>query len=745
MTGRARFRGGRLLGAVFLALAGGFACRREASGPVARLRLPESESLTIGPETRPGVWLSPGDAIEWELSAGPPVRVGGSYSGTLMGPSAGKLRLEMLSASRKGRAVHSSSVALSADTSGWRTWSGVIPEREKPSTLRLAWDNGEVPAAAHSIFLTEPSLSTGQGPPGRTVVLFLVDTLRADHVSGYGYRLPTTPHLDRYFDGWLRAETCLPSANWTLPSHASLFTSVSVARHRVGRYGHVLPEGLPTLSESLARAGFRTLAVVGGGYVDPSFGFARGFDRYAVVPGPARKAVATALAMLEETSGEPAFLFLHTYQVHDFAPDEDVARRLFPDPGVLGPHFPEDVGKLRANGAMADPRFPLWIRSRYDAALASVDAAFGSLLEGLGRQGRLERTAILFTSDHGEGLCDRVYRGQCLQWGHGSPYLYEEELRVPLEARIPWRPEARGIVGGNASLLDVAPTLLAAVGASVPASFEGRSLLSGAAAPDRVVVTEAPPLDALTLRKARSKLVRRTGGAPRSVFDPGTFYYALPAEECYDLALDPMERRRLPCRRGLEDQADRYVASGFPDALVIRIPAGPAGGESRQALLRAQGRVSAPAVRTFGLASPPELEQRGATAEVRFRLGPAPAWIAFEPRDGSRALELESRGLPPLSAPGGARLAPGSYRWLQLRWGAAAALPGQAALFTTPPAPRSATASAHVSSELASRLLALGYLQGAPALAPSLEPAPASASPAPPFLPPGVVRILRAD
>ena len=743
--GCARLLRAQVLGAILLALAGGFACRSQASGPVARLTLPESESLAIGFETRPGVWLSPGDAIEWELAAGPAVRVGGSYAGTLIGQNAGRLRLEILAASRQGPPVGSSSVALTADASGWRTWSGEIPERGERSTLRITWDNGESSGAAHSLFLNEPSLGTRRGGPGRTIVLLLVDTLRADHVSGYGYRPPTTPNLDRYFEGWLRAETCLPAANWTLPSHASLFTSVSVARHRVGRYGHVLPERLPTLSESLARAGFRTLAVVGGGYVDPSFGFARGFDRYAVVPGPARKAVSAALAMLEESRDEPVFLFLHTYQVHDFAPDEDVARRLFADPAVLGPDFLDDIGKLRQNGAMTDPRFPLWIRSRYDAALASVDAAFGRLLEGLGRQGRLERTAILFTSDHGEGLCDRIYRGQCLQWGHGSPYLYEEELRVPLEARVPWRPDARGIVGGNASLLDVAPTLLAAAGAPVPASFEGRSLLSGAAADDRVVVTEAPPLDALALRKGRSKLVRRAAEAKRSVFDPGTFYYALPGEECYDLAIDPRELRRLPCRHGLEEQADRYVASGFPDSLVIRIPASPAEGEKHEALLRAQGRVSAPAVRTFGLASAPKLEQRGAVSEVRFRVGPAPAWIAFEPRDGSRALQLESSGLPSLSAPGRRGLAPGSYRWSELRWATGAALPGPAALFTTPPAPRAAAAPAQVSSELAARLLALGYLQGAPALAPSLEPAPASSPQAPAFLPPGIVRILRAD
>ena len=162
-------------------------------------------------------------------------------------------------------------------------------------------------------------------------MLLLVDTLRADHVSAYGYAKPTTPRLDAYFRDGLRAESCFPEGNWTLPSHASLLTSTSVARHGVGRYGQSLPADLETLAGALARAGYRTLAVTGGGYVDASFGFARGFDQFAVVPGHAAGAVARGLAMLDEHPGEPAFLFLHTYQVHDYAPDENLRKKILVD------------------------------------------------------------------------------------------------------------------------------------------------------------------------------------------------------------------------------------------------------------------------------------------------------------------------------------------------------------------------------------------------------------------------------
>jgi len=697
----------------------------------------------MGTETRPGAWLSPGDALEWDLPAGPPVRISGSYDGALARSSAEGLRLEVGSADPSAPPKWSEKIPVAIDAGAWRSWSATLPSREAPSILRLRFGHTRESESA-SLFVTEPVLSTWRRDPPRTIVLLLVDTLRADHVSGYGYRLPTTPNLDRFFEAGLRAETCVPAANWTLPSHASLFTSTSVARHRVGRYGHVLPPELETLSESLGRKGYRTLAVTGGGYIDASFGFARGFDRYAVVAGPAHKAVTTALEMLAEARGEPAFLFLHTYQVHDFAPDRAAALRLFAKPDVLGPRWEEGIAALRTEIAMVDRRFPGWIRARYDAALKSVDDAFSELLRGLERQGRLERTAVLFTSDHGEALCDRELAGQCLEWGHGSPYLFEEELRVPLEVRIPWRPELRGVIRGTATLLDVAPTLVAAAGADLPATFEGRSLLSGAAAPDRVAVTEAPPLDAVALREGSAKLIRRTGGAQKSLFDERSYYYRLATEECFDLSRDPAERRPVPCDARLEQGADRYAASSFSDALVVRVPAREPGNGPHPAVLRARGKGAAPAIWTFGLASPPEFTQKGDVSEIRFGTGLAPVWIAFEPRDGAHALEVESSGLSPLWALEGKKLSPGTYRWTDLAW-EGAALPESALIFTTSPSARSSAGSASVSSDLAARLLSLGYVRGAPALSPGLSPAPAVANDSASSLEAGEVRIVRAD
>jgi len=684
--------------------------------------------------------------MSWDLPPGPACRLEGSWTSVLAGP---RRSLEVRLTPRSGgREILHDTVVLRGDPAVWNRWRLALPELGAPARLEITARDPGSESAEHSVFVAEPWLSAPRRAPPRTLVLLLVDTLRADRVSAYGYAKPTTPRLDAYFRDGLRAESCFPAGNWTLPSHASLLTSTSVARHGVGRYGQSLPEDLETLAGTLARAGYRTLAVTGGGYVDPSFGFARGFDQFAVVPGHAAEAVARGLAMLDEHPGEPAFLFLHTYQLHDYSPDESAARRLFPDLAALGPDWEEGLGRVRDR--MTDPRFMGWMRARYDAALRSVDEAFGRLLGGLERRGRLARTAAVFTSDHGEALCDRNFRGQCLEWGHGSPYLFEEELRVPLELRVPWRPSASGVLRGNASLLDVAPTLADAAEVAVPDSFEGRSLLAGEPAAGRVVVTEAPPHDALALRQARVKMIRRTGGAPFSLFDPTTRYYRLAAEECFDLARDPGERSLSSCDSGggagLREAVDRYVASGFPDALVLRLPARSAE-EPSEARLWARGRGGAPALRTFGLASPPALAQRGAVAEAQFAFGRAPVWIAIEPRDGSRAVEITLLGAGAAVTPSGRAVVRGSYRWSDLAWAGRQRLPDGATLFTLPPAPRSSAGAANVPGEVAARLLALGYLRGAPGVSGLLEPVPVArpGGGAGQTLEPDEIRILHAN
>lgn len=738
-TARAHRRPRFAVAGGMLALAAFSLACGERSRRVVRLAVPETEWVGVASETRPGAWLSPGDAVRWSLPAGPARRLSGAYASLLAGDPAGSLALRISGGEPPARP----GLSLSADPSRWHEFSLELPATGSPAELALTYENAARGAKSRSIFLAEPSLSAGTREAPRTIVLLLIDTLRADRVGSYGYPLATTPRLDRFFRQGLRAEKCVAAANWTLPSHASLFASVPVARHDAGRYGNVLAEGFDTLAERMAAAGYRTLAVTGGGLVDPAFGMAQGFDRYFATRESAAEAVRRAIDLLREHRGEPVFLFLHTYQVHDYAADEESARALFGDVAALGPNWRSEFAELtRTRGD--DPALAGWLRNRYDAALRSVDGAFGLLLEGLQREERLSRTAILVTSDHGEALCDRLIEGRCLEWGHASPYLFEEELLVPLEIRVPWMPRTRGVLRGNASHLDVAPTLLAAAGLPAPASFEGRSLLAAPPPRGRPLVSEAPPLEALAARIDDYKLIRRTGAPQTSWFNGGAFL-VLSVQESFDLARDPGERRALPSASAwgaqLLAEVDRYMASGFPNALVLRLPAAPAEA-GRPIVVTARGRSAAPALRSFGLASRGDFSQRGAMTVARFARPRAPVWLAFEP-DDSRALVVEVAGAGPIASAGGARLERGSYEWNGLGWAAREPLPSGAALFTTRPSSGRPGAMLPLPGEVVARLLSLGYLPFASST--GALPAAAREEGPDPTLAPGEIRIGRAE
>ena len=197
----------------------------------------------------------------------------------------------------------------------------------------------------------------------------------------------------------------------------------------------------------------------------------------------------------------------------------------------------------------------------------------------------------------------------------------------------------------------------------------------------------------------------------------------------------------------LRDAVDRYLASGFPGSLILRVPAVAPGAPPREALVRARGLGKAPAVRTFGIAPAPASAISGDAAEMRFHAGPAPVWIALEPADRAGAIEITVAGLDALVSAAGTPLAPGSFRWRELEWKSGASLPAGVAVFTTPVAARTAATAETLPGDVVTRLRALGYLAGsnAPAATPAPSSAAAPAGETRPPLAPGEVRIRRDD
>jgi hypothetical protein len=566
---------------------------------VVRLPVPEAEHVAVGSESRPGLWLSPGDAVRWSLPAGPARRLTGAYMSDLAGDPAGSLRIRISGAVPH---VPSNVVALSADPERWHPVSVEIPRSGEPIELELAYENPGSGKPPRSLFLAEPSFTIPARDPPRTIVLFDIDSLRADHVGSYGYHPATTPRLDHFFHDGLRAEKCIAAANWTLPAHASMFTSASVARHDAGRYSMALSGSFETLAESFAEAGYRTLAVTGGGLVHPSFGLAQGFDRYFGVSESAGDAVRRSLDLLREHRNEPVFLFFHTYQVHEYVGDEDSARDLFGGLAALGPDWRSDFrefSRLHGNS----PDFPGWARNRYDAALRSVDGAFGRLVDGLQREGRLSRTAILFTADHGEALCDRLVGGACLAVGHGTPYLFDEELLVPFGIRVPWMPRAQGVIRGKPVRAGRRADASRRSGREAPAAFEG----SRSSHRRRLQAARSCP------RPRRSKPLPCGSTGTSSFVEPGS-------------------RRVLELRRGFRR---------FPGPTILRSLQGP--GRTNHACLRFRLGPGAP--RGSGPLSRFGLSRRAhrAFSEGARAGGPPDRRLGGRPRPGPVASKLRAR------------------------------------------------------------------------------------------------------
>jgi len=319
-----------------------------------------------------------------------------------------------------------------------------------------------------------------------TVVLVSIDTLRPDHLGCYGHEQPTSPNLDRFRKGAVLFSCAITQAPSTLPSHATMLTSLLPEHH--GAFfarRSPLPGDLPTLATVLAGAGYRAAAFTGGGQIAPEFGLDRGFEIYGVNEGGPGfgDAVRSGLEWLGGDPDRPAFLFLHTYQVHHpYTPDAELLE-IF-DEGYEG-RLPGEISKellnrINRGEVVIDERDLDHIRAAYDAEIRSVDESFGELMSGLDALGLADNTLLIFTSDHGEEF------GEHGVVGWHSHTLYDELLRVPLVIRFPGGFAAGVTVDPQVRLIDLAPTITSVVGLEAPPTFEGvdlRRVINGLPAP----------------------------------------------------------------------------------------------------------------------------------------------------------------------------------------------------------------------------------------------------------------------
>ena len=311
------------------------------------------------------------------------------------------------------------------------------------------------------------------------VILISLDTLRADHLSAYGYTKIHTPHIDSFAQGgtlFSQAEAQVPL---TLPSHMSLFTSTYPFENRVEENGERVPAGVVTLASVLQSRGYKTAAFIGSDFLDRRYGLDQGFEDYDSPFGHEVTGVTNPLAQslrrdgalvvraarqwLDAHRAQPVFVFVHLFDLHV--------------PYTL----PAEVA--RQHGI-----------SRYDAQLEYVDQVMGHFQQYLIQSGWWDKSLVVVFGDHGEGLGDHQ------ETDHGY-YIYESTLHVPLILHWPGKDRKSKLVTRNSKfetgnstrvssfefpvssfkepvgLIDVAPTILDYLRVPVPPSFEGASQL----------------------------------------------------------------------------------------------------------------------------------------------------------------------------------------------------------------------------------------------------------------------------
>ncbi len=331
--------------------------------------------------------------------------------------------------------------------------------------------------------------------PHWNVLLISVDTLRADHLSCYGYDKPTSPNLDRLASEGLRFSQVESPRAKTTPALCSLFTGLYPHEHGVRDLASPLDAKFPLLAESFSRAGYRTGAIVGNWVLGAKrSGLQRGFDVWVeefpdvrgVPPHDAPQRTAKSLTdgafemlALGDASknidakktvidgAKPWFVWLHYMDPHGaYEPPKE--HRIFHSPRSPIPAM-SDEWKAGHKQHIADYNVPpeardangiidaAVVRDLYDGEIHYVDSEIGRLLDALRAKGELEHTLVVFTADHGESLGEQDY------WFEHGMYAYESTSHVPLIVRFPDRCDRKppsGVRDGLVSLTDVAPTLL---------------------------------------------------------------------------------------------------------------------------------------------------------------------------------------------------------------------------------------------------------------------------------------------
>jgi arylsulfatase A-like enzyme len=330
----------------------------------------------------------------------------------------------------------------------------------------------------------DPSLSPVNA--GINVVFITVDTLRADHLSNYGYPRQTSPNIDALAARGVAFDLAFTYWPKTRGSFAALFTGMYASQHGLTVRDRDLPDFNQTLAETFSASGYRTAAALDNGNLDAALGYAQGFDVYEqtwLEEGTTELDRTETITRFGETylassdDERPFFLWLHYVNPHTpYAPSDEALARFRGD-GII-PRGPELELVTGYHGGVNKKHVAVegedtWgdYVDRYDAEILIADEHVGRILRSIEASEHASTTLVVFTSDHGESLGEHGYF-----FDHGFD-LFNPSLRIPLILSFPGMLPAGERVSGAVSTLDVYPTILDIAQVSFPPGLEGKSAL----------------------------------------------------------------------------------------------------------------------------------------------------------------------------------------------------------------------------------------------------------------------------
>jgi arylsulfatase A-like enzyme len=322
-----------------------------------------------------------------------------------------------------------------------------------------------------------------EAPRPRNVIFILVDTLRADRLSGYGYGRPTSPNFDAFARESVKFDANRGQASCTFPSANSMLTSrwpsafLGQPDQKLG-----IPEGIPSIAEILHAQGYRTVAVSASAVVrrspsrfNPTGSFDRGFDIFNE-DCVWKSAICVNQAVKPHLRQEkkPLFLYIHYIDPHGpYQPPKEWPRKFAtgqPEKDWVRAGDPNPIGNWLYKGkpnpgfTPADLRH---LRDLYDDEIAFFDERFAELLRSIRDAGLMNDSILVFVSDHGEEFLEHGEIKHCRT-------LFDSSVHVPLLLKIPG--VGPKTVTRPVQSLDLVPTLVDYLGVETGATFAGRSL-----------------------------------------------------------------------------------------------------------------------------------------------------------------------------------------------------------------------------------------------------------------------------